>query len=240
MNALKSFINTRSKREIFLFKILWICGCFFVCFEYFIYPSILKFQAYKHSTTLKNPYDSQEIQEFFNHLNSTTLTSKEILEVIKNHTQSNLKLQDCNPTLCFEGTIKPREFFPLLQALASPTLLIVSFSLDSQGNLSLTLKNQKISSLSAISPLKSTPKDLFDKFSLPTLSSLSFYTPPKPKITLTLEAIFNQKAKINGVWIGLQESIQGYVLKEIDPHHILLQKDSQTLKLYLKEKRIFQ
>lgn len=240
MKILSSFINARSKREILLFKLLWVCGCFFVCFEYFIYPNFLNFQAYQNSKNLQSPYNTQEIEDFLIHFNATSLPFSKIQEMIsaQSITESKQKNQECNYN--FEGLIQSDKFFSLLQSLSSPTLLVTSFSLNHQGNFSLSLKNQKISTLSPITPLLSSPKDLFAKFTTPKFSAPKFYTPPKPTITLTLEAIFNQKAKINGVWIKKQESIQGYILKEIHPSYILLQKDSQTLKLHLKEKRIFQ
>lgn len=240
MKKLSSFINARSKREILLFKLLWVCGCFFVCFEYFIYPSFLNFQAYQNSKNLQSPYNTQEIEDFFTHFNTTSLPFSKIQEMISSQsiTESKQENQECNYN--FEGVIQSDKFFSLLQTLSSPALLITSFSLSYQGNFSLSLKNQKITTLSPIAPLLSSPKDLFAKFATLKFNAPKFYTPPKPTITLTLEAIFNQKAKINGVWIKKQESVQDYILKEIHPSYILLQKDSQTLKLYLKEKRIFQ
>lgn len=246
MNPLNSFLNSRSKREIFLFKLLWICGCFFVCFEYFIYPSFLNHQIYENSKNLQSPYDAQEIEDFLTHFNTTSLSPSKIQEEIERSAQSLIEskqdFQDSSPTLSFKGVIQSDKFFSLLYTLSSPSLFISSLSLDAQGNFSLTLKTQKITALSPITPLTATPKDILSRFSHLTspLTPLLFYTPPKPKISLTLEAIFNQKAKINGTWITKQESIQGYTLQEVHPHFILLTKDSQTLKLHLKEKRIFQ
>lgn len=240
MKKLSSFINARSKREIFLFKLLWVCGCFFVCFEYFIYPSFLNFQTYQNSKNLQSPYNTQEIEDFLTHFNATSLPFSKIQEMISAQSIAESKQENQEYNYNFEGVIQSDKFFSLLQSLSSPALLVTSFSLNHQGNFSLSLKNQKITTLSPIAPLLSSPKDLFTKFTTPKFNAPKFYTPPKPTITLTLEAIFNQKAKINGVWIKKQESVQGYILKEIHPHFILLQKDSQTLKLHLKEKRIFQ
>lgn len=240
MKILSSFINARSKREILLFKLLWVCGCFFVCFEYFIYPSFLNFQAYQNSKNLQSPHNTQEIEDFLTHFNATSLPFSKIQEMISSQSITESKQENQEYNYNFDGVIQSDKFFSLLQTLSSPTLLITSFSLSHQGNFSLSLKNQKITTLSPINPLLSSPKDLFTKFTTPKFNVPKFYTPPKPTITLTLEAIFNQKAKINGAWIKKQESIQGYILKEIHPSYILLQKDSQTLKLHLKEKRIFQ
>lgn len=243
MKPLNSFINSRSKREILLFKVLWVCGCFFVCFEYFVHPSFLKFQAYRDFKNLQSPYNNEEIEDFLTHFNVTSLPFIKIQKIIKEKAKTIIETkqedQKSYCTLSFQGVIQTDKFFSLLQALSSPTLLIQSFSLDSKGDFSLVLKNQKISTLSPITPLVS-PKDLFAKFSTPNLNALKFYTPPQPKITFTLEAIFNQKVKINGTWIGIEESIQGHILKEIYPHFIILKNDTQTLKLHLKEKRIFQ
>lgn len=244
MKALISFINKRSAREIILFKILWICGCFFVCFEYFAYPSFLNFQAHKDSKNPKTIDNIKEAKDFLTHFNHTSLPPKKILQIIQENTQSIQEIdnQSKNSTLCIKGTIQPPHFLPLLQKLSSPALFIQSFYLDSKGDFSLIIKDQKITTLSPLQPLQTSPQEIFNRFSTPKFSmpSLIFYTPLSPEPPLTLEAIFNQKAKINGVWIGLEENIQEYTLKEIHPHFIVLEKNSQLLKLYLKEKRIFQ
>lgn len=243
MNLLTLFINKRSKREILLFKILWICCCFFICFEYFAYPSFLSFQAYKHSKNLKSVYDNKEIEDFLSYFNHTSTPHEKLLQTIQDNTLSiqEINNKDAKHILFVQGTIHPTLFFPMLQKLSSPTLYIQSFSLDSTGDFSLTLKNQKITTLSPSTPLKASPQEIFDKFSIPISSfAFNFYIPPKPQNVLILEAIFNQKAKINGLWIGLGENIQGYMLKEIHSHFITLEKDSKPLNLHLKEKRILQ
>lgn len=242
MNFLSSFISARSKREVLLFKILWICGCFFVCFEYFAYPYFLKFQAYKYSKTIQPNFKAQEIEDFLLYFNSTSLPCSQLIEFIQNNAQSiqEINNKDTSSLLYIQGEINIPQFFFLLQKLASPTLLIQEFSLDYQGVFSLVLKNQKINTLYSPTPLKSSPQEILDQFSTPQISLLSFYIPPQSKIIFILEAIFNQKAKINGVWISLGESIEGYILQDIQPHFVILKKDSHSLSLQLKEKRIFQ
>lgn len=242
MNAIKAFINKRSKREILLFKLLWITCCFCVCFEYFAYPSFLRFQAHKYS--LKTQYNSQEIEDFFTHFNQTSLPYTQLLSVIQNHSQTLTKIQSKNEKsnyeITLEGISNPQSFASLLHSIASPSLLISSLFIHSNGAFKLDLKNQKILSLSPITSTNLYPQEIFDKFTLPNLSPLPLYTTPKPKLSLNLEAILNNKAKINGIWLKSGEELQGYILQTITPHSVTLHKDSHTFKLYLKEKRILQ
>lgn len=246
MNPLCRFINERSKREIFLFKILWLCCCFFVSFEYFAYPSFLKLQAYNHSKALQSNLNPQEIQEFFTHFNSTSLPYVKIIEILQKNTDviSKIQSQDekTNYEISLQGKTDSKQFFSLLKKLTSPALLVSSFSLDSTGEFSLSLKNQQIFSLSPPTPLQVLPQQIFDKFSTPTETNIHFvfFTPSQPRSTLVLEAIFNNKAKINGVWLKIGETIENHTLTEIYPHSVILHQDSHPLTLYLRQKRIFQ
>lgn len=242
MNAFNQFLNARSKREIFLFRILWICGCFCVCFEYFIYPAFLNFQSQKYSENLQSINHIQE--NLLEKFNQTYIPYTKVIEFTENATNSLTYFQsdDQNSLLSLQGTIQTDRFFSLLEKLSSPALLICSFSLDAQGAFSLVLKDQRIQALSSPSVLYSSPQELYEKFffNAPKLFPFYFYVPAQSKISLNLEAILNQKAKINGTWIGIKEEIEGYKLQEIYPYFVVLHKDSQILKLYLREKRVFQ
>lgn len=241
MNALKNFINQRSQREILLFKILWIVGIFYVCFEYFAYPELMNSRAYKLSLNSCN--QSKEIEQSLQRFNQTSLPYTQILSMIQSHIPTLTKIQSsdekANYKITLEGKYEPNPFLALLYSIASPSLLITSFSLHSDGYFSLDLKNQKILSLPSF-PLENLPfKNILQRFQTPsTPRSFVFYSLPRTKLSFSLEAIMNHKAKINGVWLKSGEMIEGYMLKNITPYGVILSKDFQTISLYLKERRI--
>ena len=236
MRSFDDFFAKRSQREIILFKLLWLVLCFFVCFEYFIYPSFLNLQAHKLSQDSQP--NSQVIEEFFTSFNATSLSYNQALDLIHQHTlsitQSQSQDERANYTISLKGKIEPESFFTLLYALSSPTLLINSFALDSKGDFSLTLKNQKILNLSppTFTPLKL--EQIKQKFSPPTFATLHFFKAQKPKTTLHLQALFNQKAKINHTWLSLGEKIQDCTLKEIASYSATLLCGNQSVVLEIK------
>lgn len=243
MNTLATFIGKRSQREILLFKLLWIIGLFYVCFEYFAYPYFLNFQAHKHS--LQSLHNSQEVEEALIQFNQTSIPYTKLLSLLQSKAQTFTKIQSSNEKnnyeISLQGIGNPDLFFPLLHSISSPSLLIISFSLHSNGEFYLNLKDQKILHLQPASPINLSLKQILQKFQLTyTPNAFSFYTLPKPEPSLNLEAILNNKAKINGVWLRSGGEIKGHILQKITPHSVTLSKENRSIKLYLKEKRILQ
>lgn len=236
MNLLNHFFAKRSQREIKLFKLLWLTLCFFICFEYFIYPSFLNFQAHKLSkTTALNP---QEIERFYISFNATSLSYNQTLELLHQHalsiTQTQSQDEKANYTISLKGKIEQERFFTLLHTLASPSMLVSSFALDSKGDFSLTLKNQKILNLSLPSFASINPKTIEQKFSPLPFATLHFFKPQSPKAPLHLQALFNQKAKIDDTWLSVGEKIQDCTLKEITSYSASLMCEDQMIVLQIK------
>lgn len=221
MNAINAFLEKRSKREIKLLKLLWTALCFSICFEYFIYPSFLQLSS-------KNPPSNhQEILDYHATLSSKALKPEGILEFIQSQ---SLSLSQDKP-LSFKGEIKKEKLFSLLHSLASPSLLIASFSLNYKGDFTLKVKPQNLLSPSSLPP--SNLEEVQKRFTYPLPPTPIFYTPQKKK--LTLQAIFNQKAKINGKWLEKGERIEGCELKKIISNSALLMCECQEVILEIKK-----
>lgn len=56
---------------------------------------------------------------------------------------------------------------------------------------------------------------------------------------LELEALLNQKAKINGKWLKKGERIKEYTLKEIQNNQVILKSKDALFQLRLKNKEVF-
>lgn len=221
MNAINALLEKRSKREILLLKLLWIVLCFFICFEYFIYPSFLQLSS------KIPPNNHQEILDYHATLSSKALNPEGILELIQSQ---SLSLSQDNP-LYFKGEIEKEKLFSLLHSLASPSLLITSFSLNHKGEFTLKLKPQNLLSPSSLPP--SSLEEVQKRFTYPLPPTPTFYIPKKKK--LTLQAIFNQKAKINGKWLEVGERIEGCELKKIISSSALLVCECQEMVLEIKK-----
>lgn len=223
MNAIDTFLEKRSKREVWLLKFLWITLCFFICFEYFIYPSFLQY-------SLKTPPSSyQEILDYHTTLSSKALNPEKILELIQSQ---SLSLSQDDP-LSFRGEIEKEKLFSLLHSLASPSLLITSFSLNHKGEFTLKVKPQNLLSPSSLP--SSSLEEVQKRFAYPLPPTPIFYTPQKKNPKLALQAIFNQKAKINGKWLEKGERIEGCELKKITSSSTLLVCECQKVILEIKK-----
>ncbi len=55
---------------------------------------------------------------------------------------------------------------------------------------------------------------------------------------LTLNAILNESAYINGQWKRVDENVSGYTLKYIGRKGVVLKKDTQIKKLFLSKKKL--
>ena len=58
----------------------------------------------------------------------------------------------------------------------------------------------------------------------------------KPKITYTLDAIFDKKAKINGKWIKIYKKIGTYKLVKIKRDSVILKNTNKIKELYIRKK----
>jgi len=59
----------------------------------------------------------------------------------------------------------------------------------------------------------------------------------KENTKLSLNAILNKKAYINGEWKGLDDNVSGYAIKYIGKKGVVLRNDNQIKKLFLHKKR---
>jgi len=59
----------------------------------------------------------------------------------------------------------------------------------------------------------------------------------KEDTQMSLNAILNETAYINGEWKGLDDTVGGYTLKYIGKRGVVLRNDKQIKKLFLHEKR---
>ena len=67
-------------------------------------------------------------------------------------------------------------------------------------------------------------------------SKVDKYKKPK-EVKLELSAILNDKAFINGSWISVDESVEGYVLQYIGAKGVVLRKKNKIKKLLLHGER---
>ncbi len=53
------------------------------------------------------------------------------------------------------------------------------------------------------------------------------------QVNFKLSAIINDTAKINGQWVKVGESIQGYSVEKVEENHVVLKKGDRTVELFL-------
>lgn len=125
-----------------------------------------------------------------------------------------------------------------------PLIHILSFEILENGDFKLAIKNHQI--LSALPPDDSLSPDFvlqhirqaIQKEDLIFSNQSPNQAQAPTQATLELEALFNQKAKINGLWLKEGERIEGYRLEAIQSNQVILKSEDATLKLQLK-KQIF-
>ena len=59
---------------------------------------------------------------------------------------------------------------------------------------------------------------------------------PDAQAVYSLDATFDQKAKINGVWYKKNEMIGSYALIKIYQNHVVLHNETETKELYIRTK----
>ncbi|WP_456428420.1 hypothetical protein [Nitratifractor sp.] len=59
---------------------------------------------------------------------------------------------------------------------------------------------------------------------------------PSETTRLVLKAIVNDRAFINGKWVGLGDKVLGYRVEKIEDNKVLLKKDNKSVRLYFRER----
>lgn len=157
--------------------------------------------------------------------------------------------EESNYRISLMGNAPMKDLLPFLDFLESlPLIHIASFEILDNQNFKLSLKNHSI--LSSLPPNSSLALDEVlekirvslqrEKLIFPNSDPLPEPANHANQSILELEALFNQKAKINGQWFKEGESIEGYTLESIQDHQVVLKSKDAVLKLQLKEKQLFQ
>lgn len=137
-------------------------------------------------------------------------------------------------------------FLSFLENLSMIHLL--SFEVLKNGDFKLSIKNHSINSTlspdNSLSPAfvlqqirQSLQKEKLS-FSFLNPSSQSIEAPTQS--SLELQALLNQKAKINGKWLKEGELIEGYRLEKIQNGQVLLQSNDSFIQLKLKNDQVFE
>lgn len=156
------------------------------------------------------------------------------------------KDEGSNYEISLAGNASFENFFSFLDFVEKlPLIHILSFEVLKNGDFRLVMKNHQI--LSKPPPDPSLSADIVFRQIRQAMQreELTFLdkSPPQgatlKQTTFELEALLNQKAKINGIWLKEGESIQGYTLKRIQNNQVLLESKENKLKLQLTKKRIF-
>lgn len=195
-------------------------------------------------TTLIQTLNSQSLPIFaiLKKLNDYALTHKIALW------EADTKEESSFYQISLVGNASLENLFSFLDFIENlPLIHLLSFEILKNGDFKLTLKNHPIS----LMPPPNTP--LSPKLVLQQIRQtlqkeqliFSFFNPsyesklPKQSI-FELEALFNQKAKINGKWLKKGETIQGYKLTKIYNNQVILQANDAFIQLQLKDHQVFQ
>ena len=194
-----------------------------------------------------------QLQELSSLLNLPSLQYSQALKQINQYALKhqvriwnlNSNNERANYEISLSGSAKPARIFDFLHFIENlPLIHLQEFKITQNGDFSLTLKNHKIlpldPSLLSQSSSNLTPQTLSaqlkdaltkDKITLPSIQKQS--TP------LKLEAIFNQKAKINGIWLQEGDELGEFKLTKIEENSVSLQSKDTKLKLGFKSKEVF-
>lgn len=199
---------------------------------------------------------NQKLHSLIDVLNSQSLPWNETLQQINHYALKhkisiwNVNSQDeeGNYSLSISGYAlfdQALLFFDFIEQL--PLLHIQTLELSNSGNFSLTLKNHKIfpntsehHEVTLSQVLKSLRRTLYkDKliFDLSIPAQQASQTSETPKFRL--EAILNDKAKINGKWLKLYEKLDNFTLTSITSSSITLSSQNKQLTLKLYRRKIF-
>jgi hypothetical protein len=56
---------------------------------------------------------------------------------------------------------------------------------------------------------------------------------PERQVTLSLSAIINERARINGEWVRVGETVDGYRIESVEENRVVLKKGDRTVELFL-------
>lgn len=263
------FLSKLTKRERFLLYVLCLLGIISSLYPYFSsqISQILKLQneINKSRSYLQKNKNSdlaymlhsekkqtQQLRELIALLNAPSLEYLHAFKIINQyaiqHAISLWSLDSSNENSNYEISLSGNATFPKILAFFAfietlPLLHLTHFEVFQNGNFALTLKNHKILNFNTLDPKVTLPmliselrNSLQKEQAKMPLSQLQdpIQSPPK------LEAIFNQKAKINGKWLKVGENIAGFKLIDLKTTDAILQSPKTILKLTLERKKNLQ
>lgn len=216
-DKIQNYLSRLTPREILLAKICFVSLCILIVWKLGVDDAIKRYFY---------PTQSQEtpsVIPYLSYFNAQELISK--YSTLISFSQSDVGLTYY--TLKTQGKIENENFFSLLNVLKTyPTLKIDTFSLDEEGDFSLTLYGEN-------SQTYALPSAILTYSTLITSPWKEEQTSPSP---LILEALLNEKVKINSQWLEVGNKISGYTLQKINKDSVILKNQTHTLTLYLREK----
>lgn len=257
----EEFLSSKSKREKSLFALLLFVFMFYILHSAFLdsLHNITNLQStltplnLQSNTNLKQLYaQEQQLNTKLTALASTLQSQppsssnllKTISELITKHslTLIHSSIQKL-PELYTLQIETEGEFEDMINftnsTLSLPLISITSFSINQNLKLSLTLTPKSLSPPSSPPSNEIILQTLQSQISSPL--TLSFDNPFSSEPTpILLEAIINQKAKINGIWLSQGQKILGHLIKSISSNSITLEKQGEIQILYLNTRKVFQ
>ncbi|ANV98281.1 hypothetical protein BBW65_05475 [Helicobacter enhydrae] len=253
---LAQWLNTRSTREIYLLYIVFALILFYAIepmatsLHYKIEHTTQQIQALKLQTKLE--------KDFILSLQNKSASPQNIQDSLKQeqalHQQILQKINALEShTTSYHSLL---ELFPSIQIIQSKILENQSVKLLIKGNVTHFLQDlTHIQALIKLTQLQYTQErfevelKLLQTLPIPQLPQQLSYTPneitdilslQKHNTTkLSLEAILNSRAKINGVWLSNGESIGEYTIQQITRSSVILTSKHHTITLKLHSKGIF-
>lgn len=215
---IEDFLHQRSLREIFLFKLCFVIVCIFIAWESGVEQASRRYFLHAPQEEIPTPLPHLS---YFEAQDLITKASNLINFSQSDATQENYMLET-------RGKIEDKKFFSLLNTLKNyPALKISAFSLNKSGEFSLILHGDNLQTYAPPSLILTPSSTLLSPWKSASTQNLHF----------VLEALLNQRAKINGIWIDLGEEISGYRLQDIQSDCVIL-KNHNEITLCFKEKTL--
>lgn len=216
-DEIQNYLYKRTPREILLAKIFFIFLCIFIAWNLGVDDAIKRYFQPKKIQESPSPIP------YLSYFNAQELITK--YSTLISFSQSDTG--SAHYTLKTQGKIQDENFFSLLNILKTyPAIKINEFSLDEKGDFSLTLFGEN-------SQTYALPSSIL-AHSIPLTSP--WEGDEAPISPLVLQALLNEKVKINGQWLGIGDKISGYTLQEIKRNGVILKNRTHTLALHLREK----
>lgn len=217
IEKIKDYLYQRTPREILLAKATFISFCILIAWELGVDNAFKSYFQPKHFE------ESPTAIPYLSYFNAQELMTQYSSLISFSQSDSGSAYY----TLKTQGKIQDDNFFSLLNTLKTyPAIKISEFSIDEKGNFSLTLYGENAQTYAPPSTI------------LPHLTPLtSPWKEEQASMTpLVLQALLNEKVKINGQWLERGDKISGYTLQEIRKNSAILKDQNHTLTLQLKEK----